>query len=150
MRKGLMQGNPLSLLLFILVVDILDHMLTTIMGKNMITSIGSKNIMGNIHCIQFVDDMLILCNARRDQAANFRFIVYSFEMLSGLKINFDNSTLTWIDLDMGTLKKYANLMGCIEANFPIKYLGYLLHYIKTKVADWHFFEEKLRKNYQHD
>jgi len=55
-----------------------------------------------------------------------KFILYSFELLSGLSINFDKSSvLVLIDID-GVEEAIADTLNCTTIVFPINYLGFVI------------------------
>ena len=89
--------------------------------------------------------MTIFCKAKKEVADHLKFILYLYELASGLKINFEKSQLVGIGLQQVAKKGYANLMGCKMINLPTKYLGYPLHWKKLRVADWSFLEKKIDK-----
>lgn len=70
--------------------------------------------------LQFADDTLIFCPAKRKNLTNIRRILECFQILSVLKINFLKSTLgkgrAWGE-DM------ARKLGCKLVDLPITYLG---------------------------
>lgn len=54
---------------------------------------------------------------------NLKLILYCFERLTGLKINFHKSEvfIFWVSLD--EKRKMANMLNCVLGDFPMKYLG---------------------------
>jgi hypothetical protein len=55
-----------------------------------------------------------------------------FEKLSGMKINFNKSDLTPINLDEEERQSYAQIYCCRLGIFPFTYLGVPLHYDKIR------------------
>lgn len=82
--------------------------------------------------------MILLC-------ANMKLHLYLYEMMSGLKINFDKSEVLLINGDEGKTLQYANLFNCQIGSFPIKYLGVPVSPSRLHVADWNPLIEKNEK-----
>ena len=85
--------------------------------------------------------MILLC-------ANMKLHLYLYEMMSGLKINFDKSEVLLINGDEGKTLQYANLFNCQIGSFPIKYLRVPVSPSRLHVADWNPLIEKMRKSLQ--
>ena len=54
-----------------------------------IKEIGPQNNIERIQCLQYADDAIIFYEAKRDYMCNLKFILYSFELISCLKKNFE-------------------------------------------------------------
>ena len=54
-------------------------------------------------------------------------VVFSFENLWDLKINFHKSELICLGEAQGTKTQYTELFGCKSGDLPLKYLGILVH-----------------------
>jgi hypothetical protein len=54
---------------------------------------------------------------------NLKLILYCFEWLSGLKINFHKSELYVFGVDQHEKERMANMLNCILGSLPLKYLG---------------------------
>jgi hypothetical protein len=52
-----------------------------------------------------------------------KLLIYMFEKLSSLKINFDKSEVLIIDGDDNMALRYAEIFNCQLNVFPLKYLG---------------------------
>jgi hypothetical protein len=51
-----------------------------------------------------------------------KLLLYVFEQLSGLKINFDKSEILIIGGDLEIARSYAEVFNCQIRIFPLKYL----------------------------
>lgn len=92
-QKRLKHRNPLSPLLFILDRDTLNKIIELAAKENIISGVGSKDIIGATYYQQFINDTLILCEAMKGSIKTLKFILYLNELLIGLQINFDKSQL---------------------------------------------------------
>jgi hypothetical protein len=63
----------------------------------------------------------------------------------GMKINYDKSDLLTIGLDEDDANCFVKIFCCKRSEFPIKYLGVPLHYIKLRRNDLQPIIEKIIK-----
>jgi hypothetical protein len=63
-----------------------------------------------------------------EKALNMKLILYLFEQLSGLKINFHKSEIYFFGRAKEIEEDYRELFGCETGSFPFKYLGIPIHY----------------------
>lgn len=91
--KGLRQGDPLSPLLFNLVVDVFTRMLIKAARHNLIEGLMPEVQEGGIISLQYADDTLLFLNNDLQQARHFKFLLACFEHFSGMKINYHKSDL---------------------------------------------------------
>ena len=90
------QGDPLSPLLFVLVMEALGRMLDKVVLEGRMSGFGVGNLEGRFMAVShllFADDTLIFCKADLDQILILRMILIWFEAVSGLKINLGKSEL---------------------------------------------------------
>jgi hypothetical protein len=67
--------------------------------------------------------------------ANLKFILYCFEEMSGLKINFHNSEVIVVDASKEDSAKVANYLNCKEGELLMKYLGIPVTTANLYIAD---------------
>ena len=89
--QGLRQGDPLSPILFNLVADALSAFLDKAVQKQRLVGVVPHLIHGGISHIQYADDTAIMIDGSDQSILNLKLILYYFEWLSGLKINFHKS-----------------------------------------------------------
>lgn len=88
-KQGLRQRDPLSPLLFDLVADALNKILSRGQHGDLIFGIGNFNNTSKVLNLQFTDDTLIFLKAYYFMLENLKFLLLGFEIVSGLRINFD-------------------------------------------------------------
>jgi hypothetical protein len=128
--RGLRQGDPLSPLLFNMVADALGVMLNKAVSKGHITGVLGDLIPRGISHIQYADDTVIMIDGSERSITNLKLILYYFEWLSGLKINYHKSEVYVFGVQQGDKELMANMLNCV-LELPLKYLG-------IPVCDKHF------------
>jgi hypothetical protein len=91
--KGLRQGDPLSPMLFNIVVDMLAIMIEHAKVEGQIEGLLPHLVYGGLSILQYADDTILFMEHDIEKAQNLKLILASFEQLSGLKINFHKSEL---------------------------------------------------------
>jgi hypothetical protein len=79
-----------------------------------------------------------------EKAKNLKLILSAFEQLSGLKINFHKSELFCFGEAQDHAQLYAELFGCNQGDFTIRYLGILIDFWRLTNAEWKIAEERLQ------
>jgi hypothetical protein len=72
-------------------------------------------------------------------------MLYLFEQMAGLKINFDKSKVLMIGGDRELALAYVETFNCNTNEFPLKYLGVPISAGRLYVSDWLKLEEKSAK-----
>jgi hypothetical protein len=72
-------------------------------------------------------------------------LLYIFEAMSGLKINFEKSEVMMVVQDDIKIQCYSNLFNCQEGTWPIKYLGTPICAIRPTFAEMRFLGDKTKK-----
>ncbi|GKV43294.1 hypothetical protein SLEP1_g50605 [Rubroshorea leprosula] len=148
--KGIRQGDPLSPFLFLIVAERLNGMVTAAVEKKLYKGVmvGSGEVM--VSHLQFVDDTIFFREATEENIWAIKCIVRSFELVSGLKINYAKSQLMGVNLEEGWKEKMSCRLYCKGEDLPFKYLGIpiggnhrkiamwqpLIEFVKRKLASW--------------
>jgi hypothetical protein len=144
-HKGVKQGDPLSPILFNLVADCLTRMIRKAQDNGLIVGLADNLIPKGVVVLQYADDIIICLKNDMDNARSMKLLLYWYEMMSGLKINFTNSEVVLINGDENTNTQLAELFNCQIGMFPIKYLGVPVSPCKLHVKDWEPLVEKNEK-----
>ncbi|GKV32111.1 hypothetical protein SLEP1_g40740 [Rubroshorea leprosula] len=121
--RGLRQGDPLSPFLFLIAAEGLNGLISTAVSREMLKGIEVGTQGFKVTHLQFVDDTLICGKATEDNLWAVKCILRTFEIVSGLKINYRKSQLMGIHADTNWLKKMGFLLNCQLGSMPFKYLG---------------------------
>jgi hypothetical protein len=87
--RGLRQVDPLSPLLFVIVMESLSCLLDRAVREGLFVGFSAGTVAANplmVSHLLFADDTLIFCGADSEQILNLRFVFTWFEAVSGLKI----------------------------------------------------------------
>jgi hypothetical protein len=121
--KGLRQGDPLSLLMFNLVGDVLTKMWRRASRGNMIKGLLPDFREGGVISLQYVDDTIVFSDPSEQYLRNLKSSLIWFEHLSRMRIYYHKSELISINLSSEQISVAAHIFGCPVGSFPVKYLG---------------------------
>ena len=145
--RGLRQGDPLSPLLFLLIMEVLSKILRKIEENKSYPgfSCGSVNSVGVlISHLLFVSDTILFCDASREQLLSIRLALSCFQAVTGLKVNAGKSEIVTIG-EVNNLEVLANILHCRVGNLPMKYLGMPLGTLFKTALIWNPILEKMEK-----
>ncbi|XP_026411199.1 uncharacterized protein LOC113306484 [Papaver somniferum] len=140
-KKRIRQGDPIFPFLFLLVGEDLTFMIKRAQEQGIISGFQVKSDGLNISHLQFSDDTLIFLDADVDQVRNLRAILISFELLTGLKINFAKSQIFGVGFE-GDLSIFSSIFDYYSGCLPTTYLGLPLGDKYGGVAKWDKIIEK--------
>ena len=79
--------------------------------KGHITSVLADLVPGGILHIQYADDTVIMIDGSESSVLNLKLILYCFEWLFGLKINFHKSDVYVFGVDQEQKEHLANMLN---------------------------------------
>jgi hypothetical protein len=92
-KKGVRQGDPLSPILFNIVVDMLAILINRAKDREHFQGVIPHIVDDGLSILQYADGTLIFLDDDIEGAKNMKLLLCAFEHLSGLKINFHKSQL---------------------------------------------------------
>jgi hypothetical protein len=92
-HRGMRQGDPFSPFLFNVVAEGLAKMINKAQEASLIVGLVPHLIENGVAILQYADDTILLIQEELTQATHLKMILYMFEAMSGLKINFDKSEI---------------------------------------------------------
>ena len=131
-------------MLFNIVADMLAVMIERAKSDGQIEGVIPHLDDGGLSILQYADDTILFMEHDFENARNLKLIILAFEQLSGLKINFHKSELFCFGEAQDDVALYAELFGCGQGQFPIKYLGIPIHCRRLTNAEWKVVEERLQ------
>jgi hypothetical protein len=124
--KGLRQGDPLSPLLLNLVANALASIMRKGSQERLIKGLIPELVDGGLTHLQYADDTIIFLHAEEHSIANVKFLLYCFENMSELKINYQKSEVYVLGASKEESAQIANWVNCRDGVFPMKYLRVLV------------------------
>jgi len=140
--RGLRQGDPLSPVLFVFVMEALSRMISVAVGGGLLEGFSVGNV--TFSHLLFADDTFIFCNAR---PAQLRYLISHFLLFkaaSGLKVNLTQLALIPVG-DVVKAEGLADILGCGVANLPVTYLGLPLGASYKSIHIWDGVIEKVER-----
>jgi len=134
--KGVRQGDPLSPILFNFIADYLTRMVRHAQQNEMLIGLADHLVPQGVVILQYPDDTIICLKEDLDKARNMKLLLYIYEIMSGLKINFSKSEVIMLNGDTAVGLRYAELFDCQIVSFSIKYLGVPVSPSRLHVRDW--------------
>lgn len=120
-------------------------MILKVQSNNLFVGMAPDLIDKGVAVLQYADDTVICLSHDREKAINLKLLLYLFEMMSGLKINYLKSEIFVIGADNSVADFYSELFGCGVATLPMKYLGVPVTFSALKTLDWEFLVGKMIK-----
>jgi hypothetical protein len=130
--KGLRQGDPLSPLLFNLVIDVFSRMLVKAAKEGYIRGFMTSLYPERVISLQYTDDTLIFLSHGYRSTCYLKWVMVCSEKIFDMKINYHKSDLTPVLLEDEEIQEYAKVFCCKIGSFPFRYLGVPLHYEKLR------------------
>nr|GFB63275.1 RNA-directed DNA polymerase, eukaryota, reverse transcriptase zinc-binding domain protein [Tanacetum cinerariifolium] len=142
---GLRQGDPLSLYLFTLTMEVQNLVLIREIKKNPSFRYHWLCKEVKLTHLCFVDDLLLFCNGDSKSMSVMKNALAEFSSMSGLLPNCSKSTVFFRNVRDGCRRKTLGIMPFKEGTLPVRYLGVPLISKRLYVKDFHVLIDKARK-----
>jgi len=121
LARGLCQGDPLSPLLFVLVMEILNALIREADRQGQLTPHFGSKIKFRVSI--YTEDLVIFLAPEVPDFNCMQQILETFEGASGLAMNVDKCSITPIRCDDSMIADILQVFPCHVQLFPISYLG---------------------------
>jgi hypothetical protein len=135
-HKGVRQGDPFAPFLFNMAANSFAKMIFVAQQNDLLVGLADIIVPKGIAMLHYVDDTILLIQENWEQARNLQIMLYIFEAMSGLKINFGKSEVMTVLPDDS--KCYSDPFNCQGGTWPIKYLGTPIYARRPTVAEMGF------------
>ena len=145
--RGLMQGDPLSLYLFVMIMEAFSSLLRNTVDGGFVSACKARSRGGEgakVSHLMFAYYTLVFCGASKINCYILSWILMWFEVMSGLRINLDESELILMGSEEDAVELVAAI-GCKVGSLPTTYLGLPLGAPYRSLAVWDGVEERMRK-----
>ena len=95
--------------------------------------------------IQYADDTVIMLDGRYNSILSLKLILYCFEWLFGLKINFHKSDVYVFGVEQEQKEQIANMLNCRLGDWPMRYLGLPLSDHRLGIQAFSGVVDKMKK-----
>ena len=139
------QGDPLSLLLFVIVMETLSRLIDKAVEAGLLFGFSVGRGVDDplmISHLLFADDTLIFCEADPEHLTHLRHILLWFKATLGLRINLGKSELIQVG-DVTHLEMLVDMLGCKTSTLPMNYLGLPLGASFKMQSIWNPIVEKM-------
>ena len=114
------QGDPLSLLLFLLVMEVLSRLLQKTVDGGFIRGFKETTRLAISHLL-YAYDTIMFCNADIEQLLYIRLVMNCFEAITGLKVNLGKSEVISVG-HVANVEALAAILCCKVGSVPMNYL----------------------------
>lgn len=137
------QGDPLSPFLFNLAADTLAKMIHVAQNNGMVSGLVAGLVphlkQNGMAILKYADDTFLLMDDDKNKAVNTKLLLYSYEAMSSLKINFQKSEVLVIGGNDGDVVHFANMFNCQTGGMTFEILRGTCELFQVKL------EERLMK-----
>ncbi|CAL5380958.1 unnamed protein product [Camellia sinensis] len=143
-QKGLRQGDPLSPFLFNIVAEGLNVLLSRAKEIGLVrgATVGPNDLA--VSHLQFADDTILFCEADWSELITIKRILRCFEIISGLKINFQKSVVCGVGISTQLVKDFVVRLNCSYHVLPLVYLGLPLGANPRRKSTWKPILDKIK------
>jgi hypothetical protein len=143
--RGLRQGGPLSLLLFVLAIDLLTQILEGATRHGLLQKLRGR---GTILCSSlYADDAAVFVAPIKEDIQNLAAILQRFGVVTELCMNFLKSSIVPIRCGQINLDEVLEGILTTRASFPLHYLGLPLSVWSLRRRDFQHLKDKCARKF---
>lgn len=95
--------------------------------------------------LQYADDTIFTCPAKMSNIIAIKHILRNFELVSGLKVNFQKCAILGINTDNLMVENMARYLLCVVGKIPFSYLGMNVGINHRLARSWSMLIDKVRR-----
>ncbi|XP_076927156.1 putative mitochondrial protein AtMg01250 [Bidens hawaiensis] len=143
--KGMREGNPISLFLFLIVMEAFSNMITKAIEVGLFKGVQTPRRGPVVSHLLYADDAMIMGEWSKLNIENVMRILRCFHIFSGLKINIHKSYLFGYKVSGAELSSMAGQIGCNIGVVPFKHLGILVGANMNNSNNWNGIVDIFKK-----
>jgi hypothetical protein len=136
----LRQGDPLSPLLFNIVVDMLAILINRAKIEGHFDGVVPHLVDDGLPILQYADDTIIFLDHDLSKERNLKLLLCAFEQLLELKINFHKSEIFCFGEVVALQEEYSSIFGCHYDTYLFRYIDIPMHHRKLSNSGWKIIE----------
>ena len=145
--RGLRQGDPLSPLLFLVMMEVFSKMIKRVEGAGLLRGFKADGRRGGGLCVShllFANDTILFCDATEEQILHVWMLFLCFQAVTGLKVNTVKSEMVPIG-EVPNVQVLAEILGCRIGALPMTFLGMPLGASHKSPTLWNPILEKIER-----
>ena len=144
--RGIRQGDPLSLYLFIICAEALSSLINQAVQNGVITGVSTSKSGPQLSHLFFADDSLLFCKANSVEWRRLLRILDIYEAASGLKLNMEKTSIFFSrNTSEAKREEISQLLGLQATQSYEKYLGLPTLMGKSRVKSFQSIKDKVWK-----
>lgn len=145
LERGLRQGDPLSPFLFLIIAEGLNILVSKAVQIEMFEALDMGREKVKVVLLQYADDTIFTCTGKMENVLVIKDILRNFELLSGLKVNFNKCSLVGLNTSREIIQQMADALGCEVGQVPFSYLGLKVGINHRRDSSWKNLVDKIRR-----
>nr|GEX06310.1 RNA-directed DNA polymerase, eukaryota [Tanacetum cinerariifolium] len=134
-HKGLKQGNPISPILFILIMETLHLTFKRVLNAGLYKGISLSDSFTISHLF-YADDVVFIGAWNNNNIQTLLSVLRCFYLASGLKINLHKSKSMGIGVSSNVVAAATSLIDCSILSAPFNYLGVKVGSNMSRITSW--------------
>lgn len=134
--------------MFNLVGDALAVILEKAKERGILKGLVPDLVPRGLSHLQYADDTILFIKVGDDNVRVLKFLLFCFEEMSGMKINYQKSEVYVLGVDKAEEIRIANMLNCKVGTMPFTYLGLPMHCEKVGMKDFRLIIQKVEKRLQ--
>jgi len=143
-KRGLRQGDPLAPFLFLIVAEGLTGLVREAKRANVFSGVTVGTGRVKVDLLQFANDTLFFCEPFLHNVLAVKAMLRSFEMISGLRVNFRKSAIGAVGISQLDKLVYSKCLNCRQIELPFKYLGITIGGNPRRITFWNSIVDKIK------